>query len=236
MTSSLELGLELDAGIWDPAWETSAESSESPQSLDLADARSLYCNAPSLDMLRPSFQPTSAPKYPDFTSPPIPMDSYIRVPRYSFHAASIENAFILGIPWDRIKIHKCGQDPLSSPWMSQSVGIEPDDATIVPDLRPSANQRKHNHELYIDTLPFKEFRDKVLALRAVDPPIFNEKDFILDLDYRNAMQCWGPTPWENKSWEVQQWFLKKWWMITGGENGEMAACSRWWTMLRGETV
>ena len=162
------------------------------------------------------------------------MDSYIRVPRYSFHAASIENAFILGIPWDRIKDHKCGKEPLVSPWRSQLSDAMLDETSVVQDLRPGNGQRRHYHELYIDTLPFKDFREKLLTLRAVDPPIFDEKDFILDLDYRNAMQCWGPMPWENKSWEVQRWFLKKWWMITGGEYGEMAKSSRWWRMFRGD--
>jgi len=164
----------------------------------------------------------------------IPMDSYIRVQRYSFHAACIENAFILGVTLVQLKDHKCGHDRLVSPWLSRHVDTTLNEHSVVPDLSPSEGQKKHNHDLYIDCLPFKDFREKLLALRSVEPKIFDEEDFIKDLDYRDAMQCWGPTPWEDKSWEVQLWFLRKWWMITGGENGNMGTSSRWWRMLRGE--
>jgi hypothetical protein len=71
-------------------------------------------------------------------------------------------------------------------------------------------------------------------MQATEPKIFDEDELKLDLDFRDAFVCWGPTPWESKSWEIQSWFLKKWWMITGGESGEMANSSRWWKMMRGE--
>jgi hypothetical protein len=164
----------------------------------------------------------------------IPMDSYIRVRRYSFHAAGVQNAFVLGITFAQLKDHKCGRDRLVSPWLGGHAMTTLNEHSVVPDLSPSKGQKKYDHDLYIDCLPFKDFREKLLALRSVEPKIFDEEDFIHDLDYRDAMQCWGPTPWEDKSWEVQTWFLRKWWMITGGENGDMGSSSRWWRMLRGE--
>jgi hypothetical protein len=167
-------------------------------------------------------------------SPAIPMDSYIRVRRYSFHAASIENAIILGFTFEQLKDHKCGQDRIGSPWVTLSLYGTFGDAIPAPDLSPGEAQKTYDHDLYIDCLPFRDFREKLLALRSVEPKIFDEDEFIQDIDYKDAMQCWGPTPWEDRSWEVQDWFLKKWWMITGGENGAMGSSSRWWRLLRGE--
>jgi len=187
----------------------------------------------SLALPEPTGEADDAFMNSSFIASTIPMDSYVRVQRYSFHAACLENAAVLGVAFSQIKDHKCGYDRLVSPWVSQSTQITPED-TVVPDLSPGEAQKRHDHDLYIDCLPFRDFREKLLALRSVEPKIFDEQDFIKDLDYRGAMQCWGPTPWENKSWEVQIWFLNKWWKITGGENGEMGTTSRWWRMFRGE--
>jgi hypothetical protein len=181
-----------------------------------------------------SVSQSELPNTSNMMSPSIPMDSYVRVRRYSFHAACIENAFVLGITFDQIKDHKCGNDRLVSPWSNQFLNTTGNTTATAPDLSPGESQQRHDHDLYIDCLPFKDFRGKLLALRSVEPKIFDEQDFIKDLDYRDAMQCWGPTPWENRSWEIQPWFLKKWWMITGGDTGEMALSSRWWRMFRGE--
>jgi hypothetical protein len=164
----------------------------------------------------------------------IPMDTYVRVPRYSFYAAGVANAAVLGISFARIQEHRCGGDRILSPWTDCTSPIQAGELTSAPDLIAGEGQRRYDHDLYIDCLPFKEFREKLLALRSVVPKIFDEDDFIQDLDARDAFQCWGPTPWEDRSWEVQPWFLQKWWMITGGENGEMAISSRWWRRFRGQ--
>jgi hypothetical protein len=164
----------------------------------------------------------------------IPMDTYLHVPRYSFYAASVANAAVLGISFARIQEHECGGDRMSSPWTDRTSHVKLGELTNAPDLVAGEGQRRYDHDLYIDCLPFREFREKLLAIRSVEPKIFDEEDFIQDLDARDAFQCWGPTPWEDRSWEVQPWFLQKWWMITGGETGEMAISSRWWRRFRGE--
>jgi hypothetical protein len=164
----------------------------------------------------------------------IPMDTYVHVPRYSFYAAGVANAAVLGVSFARLQEHKCGGDRMPSPWADHTSHVKVGELTSAPDLIAGEGQRRYDHDLYIDCLPFKEFREKLLALRSVEPKIFDEDDFIQDLDARDAFQCWGPTPWEDRSWEVQPWFLQKWWMITGGENGEMATASRWWRRFRGE--
>ena len=212
--------LGLDLNVHSQSWDTSFDGLQFAQPV----------------LLETNMEPDNAYMSPDGVSVSLPMDSYIRVRRYSFHAASIQNAFILGVDFTQIKDHKCGRDRLVSPWVNQSMNTTLDEHAVVPDLSPGEGQKKHDHDLYIDCLPFKGFREKLLALRSVEPKIFDEEDFIHDLDYRDAMQCWGPTPWEDKSWEVQVWFLNKWWMITGGESGEMGQSSRWWRMFRGELV
>jgi hypothetical protein len=178
-------------------------------------------------------------------APSIPMDSYVRVRRFSFHAACVQNALLLGISFARILAHTCGDSLLPSPWFSPRPYSSPESdfntagqqiLATAPDLSPTQSQFKHAHDLYLDCLPFPELREKVLVLQAGEPQIFDEDEFVRDLDYRDAMQCWGPTPWESRSWEVQVWFLKKWWMITGGEQGEMAMTSKWWRMFRGESA
>jgi hypothetical protein len=205
---------------------------------------------PSNQLLAESNGDTGVASY--FATPPSPMDSYIRVQRVSFHAACVHNALALGVTLSRIATHTCGDGPLPSPWcqpqpVPRGYAFEfqhredEDDSpctlallTATPELSPTKNQSKHPHELYIDCLPFPDFREKLLAMQATEPKIFDEDELKLDLDFRDAFVCWGPTPWESKSWEIQTWFLKKWWMITGGESGEMANSSRWWKMMRGE--
>jgi hypothetical protein len=138
------------------------------------------------------------------------MDTYVHVPRYSFYAAGVANAAVLGVSFARIQEHKCSGDRMPSPWADHTSHVKVDELTSAPDLIAGENQRRYDHDLYIDCLPFKEFGEKLLALRSVEPKILN------------------------RSWEVQPWFLQKWWMITGGENGEMATASRWWRRFRGE--
>ncbi|KAF2417717.1 hypothetical protein EJ08DRAFT_666381 [Tothia fuscella] len=216
------------------SWDTSFDSLEITQSITV-DTPSL--GFPVITALsETSSEPANNFMSLNAVSLSIPMDIYIRVQRYSFHAACIENAVALGVTFAQIKYHKCGHDRLVSPWVSQSVYTNLDENAVVPDLSPGEAQKKHDHDLYIDCLPFKDFREKLLALRSAAPKIFDEEDFIRDLDYRDAMQCRGPTPWENKSWEIQTWFLNKWWMITSGESGEMGTCSKWWRMFRGELL
>jgi hypothetical protein len=164
----------------------------------------------------------------------IPLDSYIHVPRYSFYAAAAANAAVLGISFARLQEHKCGDNRMLSPWTDHTSHVNLCELTGAPDLIAGECQRQYDHGLYIDCLPFKDFRENLLALRSVEPKIFDENDFIQDLDVRDAFRCWGPTPWEDRSWEVQPWFLRKWWMIIGGEDGEMATSSRWWRRFRGE--
>jgi hypothetical protein len=223
----------IDLGNQSQPWEASSDRIEFMPST-LGDTGSSLNFHTSLALPQMDSEPCQDFTIPYVVSPSFPMDSYIRVRRYSFYAACFENALVLGVTFDKLKDHKCGHDRLISLWLRQPTNYLLNENAVSPDLAPGEAQKKHDHDLYIDCLPFKDFREKLLALRSVDHKIFDKSEFIHDLDYRDAMQCWGPTPWENKSWEVKIWFLKKWWMITGGEHGEMGISIKWWRQFRGE--
>ncbi|KAF2126305.1 hypothetical protein P153DRAFT_434071 [Dothidotthia symphoricarpi CBS 119687] len=179
-------------------------------------------------------------------APSIPRDTYIRVHRYSLLNSFMENATMLGYTLDWVTTYGCHLKSLWCPTLPQpqsQMGIRvhwrediPAIMKVAPDLAPTATQLQYPHLLYIDIFPFPEFREKMLALRAVRPKVFEEEDFRRDIDTGEAICCWGPTPWEKRSWEAQPWFLRKWWMLTGGEEGEMGSLSRWWRRFRGEEI
>jgi hypothetical protein len=179
-------------------------------------------------------------------APSIPSDTYIRVHRCSLLNSFKANATMLGYTTDWVTTYGCHLKSLwcqTLPQPQSQVGVRvdwkeniPAMMKVAPDLAPTATQLQHPHLLYIDIFPFPDFREKMLALRAVRPKVFDEQNFMRDIDTGEAMCCWGPTPWEKRSWEVQPWFLRKWWMLTGGEEGEMGTLSRWWRRFRGEDV
>ncbi|KAF2654656.1 hypothetical protein K491DRAFT_758764 [Lophiostoma macrostomum CBS 122681] len=172
----------------------------------------------------------------------IPRDSFIRIHGYCYIKACIENAISMGYDFSIARASPDNGDCLRSVWHQSTapyLNSAPHVLTVAsqtPDLAPSANQLQYTHDLYIDCLPFPDLREKIMALRAVTPKVFDEYDFKCDIHFHEAFKCWGPTPWEKRSWEVQAWFLKKWWMITGGEYGELGNLSRWWRILRGQAA
>jgi hypothetical protein len=166
----------------------------------------------------------------------MPMDTYIRIPRFSRLAAWMENARILGVSIEYLIKFQPVDGCVQSLWLSDKHALSGDMIGFLkrstPDLAPTALQLQNPHYLYLDCMPFPELREKILALRAVEPKILDEDELKRDIDEGEAMRCLGPTPWERKSWEIQPWFLRKWWMVTGGEHGELGQLSRWWRLLR----
>ncbi|KAK2596432.1 hypothetical protein N8I77_013322 [Diaporthe amygdali] len=230
--------------------QTIAASVYLPLSEQVADTQELLESMQSSSLARPSASIESSSSFPvdDVPVPSIPRDTYIRVHRYSLLNSFMENATMLGYTRDWVTTHGCHLKSLWCPTLPQPQpqpqgGIrvhwkENISAMmkVAPDLAPTEAQLQYPHLLYIDIFPFPEFREKMLALRAVRPKVFEEKDFMRDIDTGEAICCWGPTPWEKRSWEAQPWFLGKWWMLTGGEQGEMGSLSRWWRRFRGEEV
>ncbi|KAJ0109442.1 uncharacterized protein J7T55_000367 [Diaporthe amygdali] len=228
--------------------QTIIESAYPPLSEQVADTQEILESMQSSSLERPSatIQSSSSFSIDALPAPSIPRDTYIRVHRYSLLNSFMENATTLGYTRDWVTTYGCHLESLWCPTLPQpqpQVGIRvnwkeniPAMTKVAPDLAPTTTQLQYPHLLYIDIFPFPEFREKMLALRAMRPKVFEEKDFIRDIDTGEAICCWGPTPWEKRSWEAQPWFLRKWWMLTGGEQGEMGSLSRWWRRFRGEEI
>ncbi|EHK45978.1 hypothetical protein TRIATDRAFT_88640 [Trichoderma atroviride IMI 206040] len=172
----------------------------------------------------------------------------IRLTQMSFVAAVLHNASMLGITASEIFSHDtesyfCISRGASD--ASKHATQEPTLDHIKEHLKPTQNQLTHRHHPYIDTLPFRAFRDRLIAVIQAQPPIINMPELCHDLQ-SDGVICWGSSagagtghsgaPWDIRSWEVRPWFLKKWWMLTEGAEGEMYQQARWWCEMRGEDM
>lgn len=172
----------------------------------------------------------------------------IRLTQMSFVAAVLHNASMLGITASEILSH----DTESYFYINRGASDaskhttqEPTLDHIKEHLKPTQNQLTHRHHPYIDTLPFRAFRDRLIAVIHAQPPIINMPELCHDLQ-SDGVICWGSNagagtghsgaPWDIRSWEVRPWFLKKWWMLTEGADGEMYQQAKWWCEMRGEDM
>lgn len=172
----------------------------------------------------------------------------IRLTQMSFVAAVLHNASMLGITESEMFAH----DSESYFYISSGVSTAAENVTQEPTLdhikehlKPTQNQLTHRHHPYIDTLPFRVFRERLIAVIHAQPPIINMPELCHDLQ-SDGVICWGSSagastghsgaPWDIRSWEVRPWFLKKWWILTEGADGEMYQQARWWCEMRGEDM
>lgn len=176
----------------------------------------------------------------------------IRVTQMSFVSAVLYNATMLGITAPEMFSHDTESHFYTIATRRASCATTEDAAAqhaalvdIKEDLKPTQNQLTLRHHPYIDTLPFRVFRERLIALINAQPPIINTAELCHDLQ-SDGVICWGSSagagtghsgaPWDIRSWEVRPWFLKKWWMLTEGVDGEMYQQARWWCEMRGEDV
>ena len=163
----------------------------------------------------------------------------------SFVAALLHNATMLGVTAPEMFSLE-SESPFFTSKKAPSTSTEGLAFTDVKDdLKPTQNQLTQRHHPYIDALPFRAFRERLIALMHAEPPIINREELCHDLQ-NDGVICWGSfagagtghsgAPWDIRSWEVRPWFLKKYWMITEGAQGEMYQQARWWCELRGEDV
>ncbi|KAL6852152.1 hypothetical protein J3F83DRAFT_565057 [Trichoderma novae-zelandiae] len=164
----------------------------------------------------------------------------IRVTQMSFVAAILRNAAMLGVTAPEMFEHES-----ESPFYTSRKAPGASFTDVKDDLKPTQNQLTHGHHPFIDSLPFRAFRERLIALLYAEPPIINRDELCHDLQ-SDGVICWGSfagagtghsgAPWDIRSWEVRPWFLKKYWMITEGAQGEMYQQARWWCEMRGEDV
>ncbi|RFU77507.1 ap1-like basic-leucine zipper transcription factor [Trichoderma arundinaceum] len=172
----------------------------------------------------------------------------LRLTQMSFVSALLYNATMLGITAPEMFAHDTESHFCTSRRASGATEDAAQHVTLVDikeDLKPTQNQLTHCHHPYIDTLPFRVFRERLIALINAQPSIINMAELCHDLQ-NDGVICWGSSagagtghsgaPWDIRSWEVRPWFLKKWWMITEGADGEMYRQARWWCEMRGEDM
>ncbi|OJJ50585.1 hypothetical protein ASPZODRAFT_126478 [Penicilliopsis zonata CBS 506.65] len=181
---------------------------------------------------------------------PCVYSNHLRIKQVSIIAAIRANAEMIGVSFAEL----IGWDS-ESPFYQGSAASEmsPDEAFsmnfqhVTEHLRPLPSQTQHRHHPYIDTIPFRSIRQRLIQLLAMDPPMFDEDDFCEDLE-KGGLICWGSSlgggsratgsgaPWDPRSWEAQPWFLQKWWVLTGGAEGELYQQSKWWHEMRGDRL
>jgi hypothetical protein len=203
-----------------------------------------YCKSidGKLDIYHHSFLTIDIVQLPDLHT------NTIRVTQMSFVAAVLYNATMLGITAPEMFSHDtesrfCTVRRASS--ATEDIAQQVTLVGIKEDLKPTQNQLTHRHHPYIDTLPFRVFRERLIALIHTQPSIINMAELCHDLQ-SDGVICWGSSagagtghsgaPWDIRSWEVQPWFLKKWWMLTEGADGEMYQQARWWCEMRGDDM
>ncbi|KAG5661659.1 hypothetical protein KAF25_005781, partial [Fusarium avenaceum] len=113
------------------------------------------------------------------------------------------------------------------------------------DLQPIDKQLTFGHHPYIDVIPFKSFRENLIALLDCDPSIIDEGALCHDI-LAGGFTCWGAgrnvhgmsagVPWDSRSWEPSVWFLVKYRMLAGDWNGELWKSARSWHSVRGERI
>ncbi|CAH0051453.1 unnamed protein product [Clonostachys solani] len=176
--------------------------------------------------------------------------NHLHVKLFSTVAALRANAEALDINFDDLII-----DDTISPFYAASATPDLTEAVVrtkfhhlTADLQPTISQVRHAHHPYIDLIPSRTFRQRVIQAISVEPPMIDEDDLCKDIEH-DGLICWGSqvrsregspvgsgAPWDIKSWEAQTWFMKKWWFLIGGKDGELFKQSQWWHALRGDKL
>ncbi|CVK88958.1 uncharacterized protein FMAN_04603 [Fusarium mangiferae] len=116
---------------------------------------------------------------------------------------------------------------------------------VSSDLQPIEKQLTFGHHPYIDVIPFKTFRENLIAVLDQDPNAIDEGALCHDI-LSGGFTCWGAgmnsrgmgagVPWDSRSWEPSIWFLMKYRALAGEWDGELWKSVRWWHSARGERI
>ncbi|RPB10515.1 hypothetical protein P167DRAFT_465448, partial [Morchella conica CCBAS932] len=155
---------------------------------------------------------------------PLPRDDFYLTLNYStLFNASLEIGKILQISEKTML-----DDDATSPFNSPSPVLLPEGTE---DLIPTKKQLDIEHHPYIDMVPFKGFRDRLLDCVAEGEKTGNYFDETkLCHGMYESWGVWGQTPWEARSWEIGEAFARKYWFLM---DEEMIRCTNWWRRQRG---
>lgn len=194
------------------------------------------CAAGSRTALRKDRIIAFADKVQQFSIPSV-HTNHLRVMRFLMAAALRTNAETLGVTWE---------DAQTCEGPSPFLDGRANNMVIKPDLRPTAAQLQRHHDPFFDLFPCPLFRQRVMELLYVQPPLIDEDELIEDIMALEGVVCWGSqasgdpqatgsgAPWDIRSWEMEPWFLEKWWYLVGGTEGAFYRQSKWWREYRGD--
>lgn len=196
----------------------------------------------------PTFDGTSSSAASPFGSLPDPYRNIIRLQGEACLNATFSVATVLGISQSAYI-----NDHPSLFYHS----IEPNFYHLPRYLRPTPNQLRLPHPVYLDCIVFPTFRSRAIALSAKGQ--LDHCALFLDL-LQDGLVCWGNADanchvgkdmrdgvaWSPTSWEARPWFLRRWGFLVGKEDEDAVDVdeprdddgiwqqSRWWWVLRGE--
>lgn len=102
------------------------------------------------------------------------------------------------------------RDDTNSPFTNRDSSSSPlqlpDD---MDDLKPTKKQLEIEHHPYIDAVPFKGFRDKLLdyVKRSEEKGDYDQEWKVCAGMYE-GWGVWGQVPWEGRSWEIGEAFAR----------------------------
>ncbi|KAM0252005.1 hypothetical protein ACHAP5_001330 [Fusarium lateritium] len=165
-------------------------------------------------------------------------------------SAIFANCFALGMQGVDEIIREEGCSVFS---VTQDEGYNPSQLPLVKsrfralssDLQPIDKQLTFGHHPYIDVIPFKSFRENLIAVLDREPSLIDEGALCHDI-LAGGFTCWGAgrnvygmgagVPWDSRSWEPSIWFLVKYRMLVGDWDAEMWKSARSWHNARGERI
>lgn len=213
---------------------TASTSSHSPQagspSPKVASATPTSLPGPCPVLAVGYISPTTAADLPAEVTP------FITIPVIPIRVAILMNLEVLGLslanyqPDSSRSPFITGIFPNLSPQSLPPSVISAHLAVRAPDLVPTELQCRVDHHPYLDVLPFRGFRDRLLAvLLREGQDAVDQVELASDLE--KGLRVWGKCSWDRRGCEWTAAFVSKWaWLV----DEEALEATNFWRVQRGE--
>ncbi|KAI5797811.1 hypothetical protein EDC01DRAFT_727491 [Geopyxis carbonaria] len=167
---------------------------------------------------------------------PTEVTPFITIPVIPIRIAILMNLEVLGLslanyqPDSSRSPFLTGNFPNLSPQPLPPAVISAHLAVRAPDLVPTELQCRVDHHPYLDVLPFRGFRDRLLAvlLREGQDAVDQAE---LAGDVEKGLRVWGKCSWDRRGCEWTAAFVTKWaWLV----DEEALEATNFWRVQRGE--
>ncbi|KAA8900321.1 hypothetical protein FN846DRAFT_909300 [Sphaerosporella brunnea] len=103
-------------------------------------------------------------------------------------------------------------------------------AIYAPNLFPTQSQLEVDHLPYIDIIPSKGIRDRLLGAMDSESFPLDQEELCHDIEW--GLVVWGKKAWDERSWEWTAAFVEKWsWLF----EAETLESTNFWRSQRGES-